>query len=170
LAWGAQVELGAFPSSYIPTTGASATRAADVVTTIGQALTVLSNPPHSFVLCTDAINHNYGSRLVGGALFMLQGSGSANFNVNKSGCFVEATLGSGSWAGGVKIGYAQDGTTAESLVGNGGTVATAGAAPGAITDAVLLADTGGNSSNAYLRRLTLWNSKLADATLQGFTV
>jgi hypothetical protein len=42
--WGAQLETGTFPTSYIPTTTAAATRAADVATMIGDNFSNWYNP------------------------------------------------------------------------------------------------------------------------------
>ena len=52
--WGAQLELGAFPTSYIPTTTASVVRSADVCSITGSAFTSFYNQSEGTVL-TDSI-------------------------------------------------------------------------------------------------------------------
>ncbi len=56
-----------------------------------------------------------------------------------------------------------------SIVGGGGTVQTDA---NTFTAAARAIGSGGYSTsatNGYIRRLAVWNSRLADATLQGFT-
>ncbi len=72
------------------------------------------------------------------------------------------------FTGGVKAAYAQS-AGASSLVGGGGTVGT-GTASGGASGLQLMNDTAGATHPfGYVRRVTLWITKLADATLQGFT-
>ena len=49
--WGAQLEAGSFPSSYIPTTGSAVTRAADVASIEGTNFSSWFNPDASTVYC-----------------------------------------------------------------------------------------------------------------------
>ncbi len=176
--WGAQLELGAFASSYIPTTTAAAARAADVVTAIGNLDAVFSALPQSVVLDYQLIGPP-GSGVFpvfigptgAGSTPALYNGGTGvriTYDPNGSGGAISRDRGTALTASPFKVGYSQDSTPAESLVIDGGTVVN-GAAAAALTDATLGSNAGINYSYGYFRRLTLWTSRLADATLQGFT-
>jgi hypothetical protein len=172
--WGVQTELGAFASSYIPTTTTAATRAADAIFCTGAADTILSALPYSVVMdLTAAV-----SPVVGGAMgfigdnntgnnypFYASGDGNSNLRVQSivpSGSLFANFPGGILFSTGVRCGQAMA-TGARSVVGGGGTV---------VTDANSLAMTSGavkTSPWVNIRRLTVWNSKLADATLQALT-
>jgi hypothetical protein len=70
---------------------------------------------------------------------------------------------------GVKCGSSQGASTGRSVVGGGGTVATDSGVTVGISDGLLGSGNGAPPFFAYFRRLTTWTSRLADATLQGFT-
>lgn len=63
-AWGNQVELGSFPTSYIPTNGSAATRSADVVSLSGANFSSWYRQDEGTVFCDVAISRN------GGRIFM----------------------------------------------------------------------------------------------------
>jgi len=56
LIWGAQVEEGSFPTSYIPTTGSTATRAADVASIEGTNFSSWYNQSEGTVFIRDKVN------------------------------------------------------------------------------------------------------------------
>ena len=177
-AWGAQLEVGAFPSSYIPTTTTSATRAADVVTCIGSLDTVLKSSNISIV--ADAIMS--AGRPTGGSPSLINSSALAFYlypvtfysiiRTLDAGVEIGATLGSGAdFFGGAKVGLSGD-SGGRSIVGNGGSVTSDATAYAALTFAIYLMYGQGDPNSqwwGYFRRLTVWNSRLADATLQALT-
>jgi hypothetical protein len=173
--WGAQIEVAAFSSSYIPTTGTSATRARDTVAMAGSLNTILKSSQGSIV--ADVIMNASGA-LIAGKIVGDGNTGDSMLWCNFSNTLVSGTGFAGStignsrtWDIGAKLGESFA-AGAGSLVGGGGTVGTT-ATPwndsGHATPLYLGTDSGGPCMYGYIRRVTVWNTKLADATLQALT-
>jgi hypothetical protein len=172
-----QNENGAFASSPIATTTTSATRATDAVNVIGALNTVLSALPHSEVMnlitlvpppvkwsfCaddTDSVS-DLSTFAPTDTLIASEQNGPV---------LLQATFVSNKFSTGVKVGIAVA-TGARSLVGDGGAVATDANAAAMLTGNIYLGSGAASFRTmfGYIRRLTVWNSKLADATLQALT-
>jgi hypothetical protein len=178
--WGAQLEAGAFPTSYIPTTTAAATRSADsaVVTPISsfynQAEGTLfaegsSNDstsgrfPILAQLSTDANNRISLSRQVGtnnGRLSVINAS------------VAQATSDIGSWAIGTVAkliaSYKQD-DFAATINGAAVTTDTSGTVPSAVNLRVGVSDGGTSLLNGHIRKLAYWPKRLTNTLLGQLT-
>jgi hypothetical protein len=178
VAWGLQAELSnnnpQLPSTYIPTTTVTVTRAADTLTLTGNALTILQN------------NANGGAVLwmrnfqatPSAAAFQLANNGSTNrwfttpgLNTQirsiAAGISINATLGAGaSFSSGALIKSAIGWSNAgRSLVSNNGTLVTDANAFAGVTTSVTFLP----SNNAYAPRLALFSTRPSDTQLQTFS-
>jgi hypothetical protein len=167
--WGAQAEIASFPSSYIPTTTVAVTRAADNLTISGSLQTAINAATGSLVAQTDqGAAAGIAANIVDSNATNLLGFNSSN-NALASMIGALATANTANRTTQDKLGLAWN-ASGRSLVLNGGTVATdASAQTPSATQHVGSSGTA-NFAYAYVERLTAWTTKLADATLQGFTV
>jgi hypothetical protein len=175
-AWGAQMEEASFASSYIPTTTTSATRAADNVTTTGSLETVMAGTTASVLLDARMIpsSGTQGGSMLGQTSNPGDRIISPVFNSNNS---FDVLMGGGglpaspafltnTFETGVKMGASWDGS-GRSGVGDGGIVRSD--ATSEQYSGHRLGDANVPNSYYYARRLTVWNTRLADATLQALT-
>jgi hypothetical protein len=175
-----QLELGAFASSYIPTTGTAATRNADVASITGAnfsswyrqdqgSLFVSANAPQPtngnrrIAFATDGtINNRVGIlfNLANNPQFILSASGTVTASISSS---VTATGFIQSAAG-----YALD-DFAYAASGLLAGTDTSGAVPSTVDRLSIGSMDGGDRINGTIRRLTYWPTRLPNSTLQSIT-
>ena len=186
LIWGAQVEEGAFATSYIPTTTATVTRAADVASVTGNAFTSFYNQTEgTFFVDSSQASLTPASRLVSASdntgsnrVMLSRGSGSSgNINTsvtNAGSAQVSALLLGTSLAAGTshKVAAIYKATDFAGSV-NGLTPVTqgTGTVPGSLTQLTIgNGEILGNSTmTGTIKRLTYWPVRLANPTLQSIT-
>jgi hypothetical protein len=175
--WGAQLEAGAFPTSYIPTTTAAATRSADVASITGSAFSSWYNATEgtiyhqgatptaaNFFSIDDATTNNRITSFMTSATapaFFVATGGATQANISSSAITAGST-------------FAQANSYKANdfvIVTNGGTVSTdiSGSVP-TVNKMVIGANIGGAAVvNGTIRRLTYWPTRLPNSTLQAVT-
>ncbi len=185
LVWGAQLEAGAFPTSYIPTTTAAATRSADVASITGSAFSSWYRQDEGTVFAECAV----AQPATGGNQFVFRAndnsfSNNTTLNIQGSGFASIATAAGGVFDGAAAGVLALSANTTAKLAGayaannlgvslNGATAVTDTSAtmPTALTRADIGSDhSGANRVKAgTIKRLTYWPQRLANSTLQTLT-
>jgi len=183
-AWGAQLELGSFPTSYIPTTTAAVTRAADVATitdlsTIGYNASegaLVAKGTFDSPVVTGVINHALASLDVGTWSEMMElmwwENASRGFALFNSSSTSQAQLFEGSIAVGdtKSLGIAYK-VNDFAFSNSGGTVQldTAGAVPAPTQLSIGRRGDGAEMLNGHISRLSYYPTRLTNERLQRLT-
>jgi hypothetical protein len=182
--WGAQLEAGAFPTSYIPTTVAQVTRNADLasVNTLSPWYNSVEGTLFAEVVSTGyVLNTSFpiAASIDDGSnnnrITAFQGGSAVSATVNVRSASVSTTIGDSGVdfsASVVKLAGAFSGTSVSVTVNGGSVVAgTTNGMPSGLTTMRL----GGTNSlylntlNGYLRRVTYYPRRLSNAELQAIT-
>ena len=176
--WGAQLEADSFPTSYIPTTTATVTRAADVASISGsnfsswyrqdEGTVFVGSYPAEFNQATGLASFDDGTTSnriqarfsnVGSAANVVSAGGSLQAN------YVTSNTGTAQALNKTAVAYKINDFA---LVLNNGTVAsdTAGSVPASVDRLSIGNNAGANPANYPIRRLTYWPQRLSNTTLQ----
>ena len=176
--WGAQLEAGAFPTSYIPTTTAAVTRSADVASITGSAFSGWYRQDEGTVFAEGStFNTSAASCLVSiddttvsNRIQLRRSPDASKLRMVSSGGAIDATLTTGTALGLNKI-AAGVAVSNQNLVSNGvlATGITSIAPMPTVTQARIGSGTASSVFNGTIRRLTYWPQRLANSTLQQIT-
>jgi hypothetical protein len=174
-AWGAQLEAGAFPTSYIPTTSAAATRAVDVATMPVGAWFNASAGSWFAQFIVEVINTGADLRIIApsvGALTPIYSQASGSGLASYDGSFVKA--GNTVTFGTINKAASTWANNLGSVCLNAGTVVTGAQTTGfgvfSGNSVQLMAQAGGiNIQSGWLQNVQYWPRALSSAELQAVT-
>lgn len=170
MVWGAQLELGAFPTSYIPTTSASATRAADSIRIAQSFSAPLTLYGESNPRAPAAILGRMGELDDGGNVFNVSIGADAKgaiFATGPAGIALGAVIADGALlkvAGNLSAGAIRGSSNGSAVAGGvGATLVTA--------TTLYIGNNAGlaRATNGYVRKLVIYPTALSDAALQALT-
>ncbi len=182
-AWGAQLEAGAFATSYIPTTTAAVTRSADVASITGTNFSSWYRQDEGTVFARYSFPQSPTAG--GGRVFQFANAAATNIiwlraqgGVNRiydvtDASVSQATFNQGAYAAGVEyraalatkandFGFAENGGASQSD--------SSGTMPSVDRAGIGMEPIGnGSQGNVHIRRLTYWPQRLPNSTLQAIT-
>jgi hypothetical protein len=179
--WGAQLEAGAFPTSYIPTTTATVTRSADVASITGANFsswyrqdegTVFADVNSAPINTITQVAFDV-SEGVGNERFFQRRNGAGSIAVAMiDGATTQSDIGPVSISGSTRYrsGYAYKVNDLELVVNGGGSATDTSATLPTVSQINIGQNFGvGQHVNGTIRRLTYWPTRLSNATLQALT-
>jgi hypothetical protein len=180
LIWGAQLEVGAFPTSYIPTVAATVTRAADVASITGANFSSWYNQTEGTNLIEFRETDRTGTRTPrslsdGTASNRIDAFLSSSLTVNNRLVLAGVSYNPGNLtlsAAGTVNKHVASAAPGSAIAVTNGTLSTESAPPSlpVVNRIVIGADSiGGTPFTGTIRRLTYWPWRLSNATLQALT-
>lgn len=169
--WGAQTEIGSFPTSYIPTSGSTVTRSADVASIAGTNFSSWYNQSGG-----TWFGEVLSAYVTGQRLFEVGNSSDNQYSVSvRPGSTFTSFARWASGANGVNHSYPAKFAVADSVTDiqgcvNGALANIVSTGNSVIDDKLVLGGemTGTSSANS-IARLTYWPTRLSDAMLQNLT-
>ena len=176
LLWGAQLEVGAFPTSYIPTVAATVTRAADVASITGANFSSWYNQTEGTVfaeaisVATNTSVFSISDNSTNNRIQLETGSNTRRFRITSSGSArydnsVSYTFGTQGKTAGAYL------TTSANHATNGTLGTNSTASPLPVVDRIYIGSNAAGSlpNNGPIRRICYWPVRLANTTLQQIT-